>query len=237
MVSATQCIDCMEFMSMFPDKYFDIGVVDPEYGRGEDGGINRSGMVVQKNGSKKYVKGDRYKKKNWDSKPVDPAYFKELIRVTQNQVIWGCNYYPENFGPGRLIWDKVNDGSDQSDCEIAYNSQGSRVDLFRYMWRGMMQGSISNGHIQEGNKKLNEERIHPTQKPIQLYKWVFKKVCKPGFKILDTHLGSGSSRIAAYELGFDFYGCEKDSDYFSDQEIRFAEHVKPKSQQPQLFQS
>jgi site-specific DNA-methyltransferase (adenine-specific) len=222
-------------MKQFDDNYFEIGVVDPEYGRGEDGGVDRSSFVIQKNGTKKYVKDGRYKKKSWDDKPADAEYFKELIRVTQHQVIWGCNYYNDNFGPGRLVWDKVNDGSDQSDCEIAYNSQGSRVDLFRYMWRGMMQGSSSNGAIQQGNKRLNEERIHPTQKPIQLYKWTFQKTCRPGFKILDTHVGSGSSRIAAYELGLDFYGCEKDEDYYNDQEARFLKYIEPKTKQPELF--
>ena len=101
-----------------------------------------------------------------------------------------------------------------------------RTDIFRFMWRGMMQGkSIAEGTVQQGNKALNEKRIHPTQKPVALYTWILQKYAKPGDKILDTHLGSGSSRIAAYDLGFEFVGCEIDPHYFQAQEKRFAEHT------------
>lgn len=132
----------------------------------------------------------------------------------------------EKFGPGRIIWDKCNGNSDQSDCEIAYNSMTSRVDLFRFMWAGMMQGkSITEGHIQQGNKKRNEKRIHPTQKPLALYTWIFQKYAKPGDKVIDTHLGSGSSRIAAYEAGLDFIGFEIDQKYFDAAEKRFDTHA------------
>lgn len=219
-------MDCMEAMKAFPDKYFDLAIVDPEYGRGEHGGRDRTnGLVKQSNGSNLVVKGVSHKKKSWDDKPAGKEYFEELFRVSKHQIIWGCNYYYTNFGPGRIVWDKVNDGADQSQCEIAYNSLTSRVDQFRFMWRGMMQGSLADGRIQEGNKKKNEKIIHPTQKPVQLYKWQLMKYAKKGWKIIDTHLGSGSSRIAAHDLGFDFWGYELDREYFDDEEIRFIKHT------------
>jgi len=219
--------DCIAGLNRYTDKFFDLAIVDPEYGRGEDGGKNRGKNVRQKNGTATFVPSGTYENKEWDKAPAGPKYFAELIRVSKHQIIWGCNYYPQYFGPGRIIWDKCNDGSDQSQCEIAYNSLTSRVDLCRYMWRGMMQGkSISEGYIQQGNKKLNEKRIHPTQKPVVLYKWLLQKFAQPGWNILDTHLGSGSSRIAAYELGFDFYGWEVDKDYYKDQEDRFNDSIK-----------
>jgi site-specific DNA-methyltransferase (adenine-specific) len=205
----------MEGMKQFPDKYFELAIVDPEYGRKEHGGKNRSGFVKQKNGSLMYVEGNKYTRKSWDSKPASEEYFTELLRVSQNQIIWGENYFFKNFGPGRIVWDKCNDGSDQSDCEIAYNSQTDKVDLFRFMWRGMMQGkSISEGFIQQGDKSKNEIRIHPTQKPVLLYSWLLNKYAKPGDKILDTHVGSASSLIACHNYGFDYIGFEIDKDYF-----------------------
>ena len=207
-------MDCMEGMAQYPDKYFDLAIVDPEYGRKEDGGKNRSKFVKQKNGSRLYVPDGGYAKKDWDQKPAGEEYFKELFRVSKHQIIWGENYYSQSFGPGRIVWDKCNDGSDQSDCEIAYNSLTTRVDIFRYMWRGMMQGkSITEGHIQQGDKSLNENRIHPTQKPVNLYKWQLITFAKQGWKIIDTHTGSASSLIACYDLGFDFVGFETDKEY------------------------
>jgi site-specific DNA-methyltransferase (adenine-specific) len=209
-------MDCMEGMKQFPDKYFDLALVDPEYGRGEDGGRNRSKFVKQKSGSSLYVPDGGYEKEHWDQEPVGPEYFEELFRVSKHQIIWGENYYTEQFGPGRIIWDKCNDGSDQSDCEIAYNSLTDRVDIFRFMWRGMMQGkSIAEGHTQQGNKKLNEKRFHPAQKPTALYRWCLMKYCIPGWKILDTHVGSASSLVACYDLGYDFIGFEENPRYYT----------------------
>lgn len=157
--------DCMIGMLRYPDKFFDLAIIDPPYGRKEHGGKNRSTAAVQKNGTQTLVKCGGYERKAWDENPPSDNYFKELFRVSKHQIIWGINYLGKNFGPGRIVWDKVNDGSDQSNCEIAYNSMTQRVDLFRYMWRGMMQG----------NKKLNEKRIHPTQKPVPLYQWLLGK--------------------------------------------------------------
>lgn len=220
-------IDCMEGMKEIPDKYFDLAISDPEYGRKEHGGKNRSGFVKQKNGSKIFVPDGGYVKKNWDNKPAGEEYFQELFRVSKHQIIWGENYMPVKFGKGRIVWDKCNQGTDQSDCEIAYNSLTERVDLFRYMWRGMMQGkSIAEGHIQQGNKKLNEKRIHPTQKPIALYLWQLQKYAQKGWKLLDTHVGSASSLIASDMLGFDIAGFEIDKEYYDLSNERREAHKK-----------
>jgi site-specific DNA-methyltransferase (adenine-specific) len=209
-------IDCMVGMQRYPDKFFDLAIVDPNYGRKEHGGKNRSGFVKQKNGSRIYVRDGGYQKGNWDNHPADKAYFDELMRVSKNQIIWGENYYADNFGSGRIVWDKCNDGSDQSDCEIAYNSLTDRVDIIRYMWRGMMQGkSITEGWIQQGDKSKNEKRIHSTQKPVILYEWQLQKYAKPGWKILDTHVGSASSLIACHKLGFEYAGFELDEGIYS----------------------
>lgn len=206
------CMNCMDGMKEFPDKYFDIAIVDPEQGRKEHGGKNRSGYVKQKNGSKIFVKDGQYINRGWDYEPAGKEYFDELMRVSKHQIIWGANYFDYPLTGGRIIWDKCNDGSDQSDAEIAYNSLTNRVDIFRYMWRGMFQGkSISEGTIQQGNKKLNEKRIHPTQKPVNLYRWILQKYEIPKeWKVLDSHVGSASSLIAFDEAGLQFVGFEKD---------------------------
>lgn len=208
-------MDCMDGMKQYPDQYFDLAIVDPAYGRKEHGGKNRGKYVQQKNGAKIFVSGGDYENRNWDNAPPAREYFDELIRVSKNQIIWGCNYFDYPFGPGRIIWDKCNDGSDQSDAEIAYNSLTDRVDMIRYMWRGMLQGkSISEGWIQQGNKALNEKRIHPTQKPIALYEWLLSKYAKPGDKILDTHAGSASCLVACRNKGFKYMGFEIDPYYY-----------------------
>lgn len=218
-------MDCMEYMRTLPDKAFDLAVVDPPYGIGEDGGKSRSKFVIQKNGNRLYVEDGHYEKTGFDAAPPSKEFFNELFRVSKEQIIWGANYFTLPRA-GAIVWDKCNDGSDKSDGEIAFNSMTNRVDIFRYMWRGMMQGkSISEGTTQQGNKALNEVRIHPTQKPVALYEWLLRKYAKEGWRILDTHLGSGSSRIAAYNLGFDFVGCEIDREYYEKQEERFAAHT------------
>ena len=205
-------MDCMDGMKQFSDKYFDIAIVDPQYGLKEHGGKNRSGYVRQKNGSRIYVFDGQYENRGWDNEPVGNEYFDELMRVSKHQIIWGCNYFEYLLLGGRIIWDKWNEGSDQSDAEIAYNSLTNRVDIFRYMWRGMFQGkSIEEGTIQQGNKRLNEKRIHPTQKPVNLYRWILQKYkVSSDWKILDTHVGSASSLIAFHENGNPFVGFEKD---------------------------
>jgi len=145
------------------------------------------------------VKRPFYQAKHW-SVPGDD-YFQELVRISCRQIIWGCNYFQYPFGSGRIVWDKVNGNSSFSDCEIAYCSSIDTVRMFRFMWNGMCQGkSINEGYIQQGNKRLNEKRIHPTQKPVALYKWLLSNYANAGDTILDTHLGSGSICIACDEL-------------------------------------
>ena len=126
---------------------------------------------------------------------------------------------------GRIVWDKVNFDNDFSDCEIAYCSMHDSVRLIRYMWNGMMQGkSLKEGHIQQGNKKLNERRIHPTQKPVLLYLWILQNYAEAGWKILDTHVGSGSSLIACEKEGYEYWGFEKDEEYFDETQERIKRH-------------
>lgn len=202
------CGDCMDYLPQFPDKYFDIAVVDTPYFSGPEK-RNYYGCAVSPIGVQRH-----YKPSNEWHVP-DKAYFEELARVSKNQIIWGCNYFGYPFGPGRIIWDKCNGNSDFSDCEIAYCSLHDSVRLFRYMWNGMMQGkSITEGYIQQGNKKLNEKRIHPTQKPVNLYRWIIQKYIQPGWKVLDTHVGSASSLIAYEEAGIDYIAFEIDPYYY-----------------------
>ena len=206
--------DCMDYMSKQPDKSFDIAIVDPPYFSGPEKreyygteisriGVNRRSYNVHD---------------SWSVPGND--FFEELIRVSKHQIIFGINYYDiKNLGPGRIVWDKCNGSSTFSDCEIAYCSFHDSVRLFSYMWNGMMQGvSATNGRVVQGDKSLNEIRIHPTQKPVILYQWLFDKYVAAGSRVLDTHLGSGSSAIAARLSGLSFVGCELSS-------IRFQEMI------------
>ena len=198
----------MDYLPRFPDKYFELAIVDPPYFSGPERrtyyGRKESPIGVKR----LYQSVD-----TWDI--PEPEYFQELERISKNQIIWGCNYFNWYFSPGRIIWDKCNGGSSFSDCEIAYCSIHDSVRLFRYMWNGMMQGkSIEEGWVQQGNKKLNEKRIHPTQKPIALYEWLLSKYAKPGDKIIDTHVGSGSSLIAFIKYGYSYIGFEKERHYY-----------------------
>ena len=156
----------------------------------------------------------------------DKAYFDELFRVSKNQIVWGCNYFDYHFPPGRIVWDKCNGNTDFSDCEIAFCSFHDSVRLFRYMWNGMFQGkSIQEGHIQQGNKKKNEKRIHPTQKPVMLYRWLFDRYTERGMKLLDTHVGSASSLITAHDAGLQYVGFELDKHYYELSKKRLEEHT------------
>lgn len=219
------CGDCMDYLPQFPDNYFDIAICDPPYGLKEHGGKDRSGYVKQKNGSKIYVKDGGYEKQDWDNAPPDSNYFHELIRVSKNQIIFGVNYFSFPLPGGRIVWDKCNQGSDQSDAEIAYCSMNNRVDVFRFMWRGMFQGkSILEGTIQQGNKALNEKRIHPNQKPVVLYDWLLAKYAKPGMRMLDTHVGSASSLIACHKAGINYIGFEENRHYYDLANKRLQKH-------------
>lgn len=195
-------MDCLEYMKGFSDKFFDLAIVDPPYGIGEHGGAQRT------RGSKK-TNGVR---KSWDDNTPNAEYFIELSRVSKNQIIWGANYFGTAPSKSFVIWDKLDYGSDFADCEYAWTSFDSAAKIYKQS-RQSNQGRPEN------------PRIHPTQKPVKLYKWLLSYYANQGDKILDTHLGSGSSRIAAYQMGFDFYGCEIDGDYFEAMEKRFKEQT------------
>ena len=202
MISEVYNEDNMIGMARYPDKFFDLAIVDPPYGIGEDGKSNHSR-------GNKGIAATKFLDKNWDSQSPDKLYFDELIRVSKNQIIWGANHFISKIAldsPCWVVWDKNNFGNDFSDCELAWTSFETAVRQFTFTWNGMLQGNMKN----------KEKRIHPTQKPVALYQWLLAKYAKPGNKILDTHMGSQSSRIAARKAGFDYYGWELDSDYFKE---------------------
>lgn len=227
--------NCLEAMVNMKENTFDLAIIDPPYGMGGDNPTVKPCRVKQKNGTTINVKQPNYKKSNWDNEVPPIEYFTELKRVSKHQIIWGVNYYPySELTGGRLVWVKLNGESDQYGCEIAYVSINNRTDVVYYMWAGMMQGMEASTDpvkalIQQGNKAKNEKRIHPTQKPVKLYKWLLSRYAKQGDKIIDTHLGSGSSRLAAYDMGFDFTGFELNKEYFEAQESRFNYHIQQHS--------
>ena len=204
-------IDCMEYMKGLPDKAFDLAIVDPPYfENGGDPAYYRSRLGTSDH---KPLSGDA-----WII--PDDKYFSELFRVSKRQIIWGVNYYAK-FIPhfSRIVWDKCNDNTPFSQADLASYSEGVKVYMFRYKWNGMIQQDMKN----------KEGRIHPTQKPVALYRWLIHNYAKPGDKILDTHLGSGSSAIAAHLMGFDFVGCELDEDYYKAACKRFKEQTMQQS--------
>ena len=214
--------DCMEGMARYPDKYFDLAIVDPPYGIGEANGKNNSrnkGFGKGNLKSKKITYSKDYGVKDWDNKKPELKYFMELKRISKNQIIWGANHFIENIPNANsscwIVWDKDNGKSDFADCELAYCSLKTAVRKIKITWNGLLQQDMKN----------KEKRIHPTQKPVALYKWLLHNYAKQGDKILDTHLGSGSSRIAAYEMGFDFTAFELDEEYFEAQEKRYKAHI------------
>ena len=194
-------IDCMEYMAGLPDKAFDLAIVDPPYGIGKDGQLKTTGG----NGGRK-----AHEFKGWDKSIPPASYFNELKRVSENQIIWGANYYPFHLDSsmGWIFWDK-GQRINQSDGELAYSSFNRALRVVEY----------------NRVELLKEGTIHPTQKPIVLYRWLLHNYAKPGQRILDTHLGSGSSAIAAHQMGFDFVGCELDEDYYKAACKRFKEQT------------
>lgn len=213
-------MDCLEAMREMPDKTFDLAVVDPPYGIGVLSMNYTKSGAVRTHGHAAAKRRDYRKQGEWDVKPAK-EYFDQLMRVSKKQIIWGGNYFTDMLPPSRgfICWDKrVNDAmsNDFADCEYAWISDGLGVArMFRYCWNGMIQGDM----------KYKEERFHPTQKPTSLYRWIYQRYAKPCDKILDTHLGSGSSRIAAYDAGLDFVGYEIDKEYFDMQEERYQRHI------------
>jgi site-specific DNA-methyltransferase (adenine-specific) len=202
--------DCMAVMKRYPDNHFDLAIVDPPYGLnisalsnyGESGGTDKRWNTNKK---------DFYKPKEWDKNIPTAEYFEQLKRVSKNQIVWGWNYYVSYFNdcPSYIVWNKEASGN-YSDCEMAWCSIKGTNKIFKWLWNGF-------------RKQQPEERIHPTQKPVALYEWILANYAKPNDLILDTHLGSGSSRIAAYKGGFNFVGCELDKEYFEAQEKRFKQ--------------
>ena len=194
--------DCIQVMKRYPDKFFDLAVVDPPYGIGYDG---------QRKSTSKHG-GRRAKEfKGWDNQTPEQDYWDELFRVSKNQIVWGANYFTQYLPPsmGWIFWDK-GQRICNSDGELAYSS----------FQRALRVYEVNRVHItQHGDTQ------HPTQKPVKLYDWIFANYASEGNLILDTHLGSGSSRIAAHKAGLSFVGCEIDKDYFDAQEKRFKEFV------------
>jgi len=193
----------MQMMSRYPDKYFDLAVVDPPYGIGFDGANKTSGSHGGRKG---------HEFKDWDTCIPQKEYFDELRRVSQNQIIWGANYMVEHLTPsmGWIVWRKDRGNFSSSDAELAYTS-------FQRALREYTKNPLVL--VREGGT------IHPTQKPVALYSWIFEKYAKQGDKILDTHLGSQSSRIAAHKAGLDFWGTELDKDYFEQGNARFNKYL------------
>ena len=204
--------DCLEYMRTLPDKAFQLAIADPPYGIGEDGKSNHSRGCL--------AKSQEYTPKDWDKQAPDKEFFLELFRVCRHVIIWGANHFIENLPRQNascwVVWDKENGDNDFADCELAWTSLPCAVRRFRFRWAGMLQGDMSH----------KESRIHPTQKPSELYAWLLKNYAKPGDRIFDPMMGSQSSRIAAYKMGFDYVGCELDKEYFDKGCERFNRECK-----------
>jgi site-specific DNA-methyltransferase (adenine-specific) len=208
--------DCMDVMAELGEKEIPLAIVDPPYGIGEDGEKNHS--------RGKLAKPKLYTPKQWDREPPTVEYFNELKRVSKNQIIWGANHFISRIpydSSAWIVWDKQNGETDFADCELAWSSFDCAIRRFSFKWQGMLQGNMKN----------KESRIHPTQKPVALYKWLLSRYAKHTDIILDTHGGSGSSVIACHDLGFPLVWIELDKDYYTDAVKRFKTHAS----QQELF--
>jgi site-specific DNA-methyltransferase (adenine-specific) len=198
-------MDCLAAMREMPDKAFDLAIVDPPYG------ININMNMGRRKGQKK-----KHTNKGWDKSIPDKEYFDELMRVSVSQIVWGGNYFTDHIPVSShwVYWDKcVPEALSFASGELAWTSFNGAMSCVRMQWSG-------------NSRKIEKaEKQHPTQKPIALYKWLLSNYAKHGDRILDTHLGSGSSRIAAYDMGFDFVGYELDTEYFDAMNKRFAAHI------------
>jgi len=197
--------DNMELMAKYPDNYFDLAIVDPPYGID----IANMNMGIGNTPKASKAKNRKWKAKDWDNAIPSDEYFKELFRVSKNQIIWGGNYFNLGICNKFIIWDKeIPEGLSFSDCEYAWTSFNGANKIFRY------------------SAYLNKsEKFHPTQKPPQLYKWLLDKYAKPNDKILDTHLGSMSIAIACHDYGFELVGAELDEEYYDKGIERVKNHV------------
>ena len=205
--------DNMAMMARYPDKHFDLAIVDPPYGIDA---ANVFSGVRRKSGKGAALK-TVFKKSDWDKTIPNKQYFNELFRVSKHQIVWGANYMVESLSnsQGWIVWDKNNGTTNFADCELAYTSFDVATRIFKWTWNGMIQGDMKN----------KEVRIHPTQKPIALYKWCLDKYANQGFKIIDTHLGSGSIAIACHDYGYDLTACELDKDYYEAAMKRINGHL------------
>ena len=194
--------DNMQLMARYPDKYFDLAIVDPPYGIKASSGASTNGTMRKK------IANGEIKGGNWDDQIPNYEYFKELFRVSKNQIIWGGNYFDLPPSKCFLIWDKGESiyGRDFAECEMAWASFDKCARIYKLF----------------PNQK---DRTHPTQKPIGLYKWVLDRFANDGDKILDTHLGSGTIAIACYDYGFDLTACELDEDYYKNAMKKINEHT------------
>jgi site-specific DNA-methyltransferase (adenine-specific) len=203
--------DCVEGMKRYADNYFDLAIVDVPYTDNYEAMQN-----LNQDMKGKVAKVGQYHYNSLTNAKPTSEYWTELRRVSRNQIVWGANHLIENLSstPCVIVWDKDNSGN-FADCEIAFGSFKSSARIFKWRWNGMLQQ----------NMKDKEERIHPTQKPVALYDWLLHNYAKQGDLILDTHVGSGSSRIACQKNGFSFTGFEIDQEYHEAQEKRFKDFV------------
>jgi site-specific DNA-methyltransferase (adenine-specific) len=203
-------MDCLEAMRGFPDKFFELALVDPPYG-----GVTNGGYMSNANTQSGSAKHKKYNLALWSQEKPPMEYFDELKRVSKNQIIWGGNYFQTLLNADSqcwIVWDKKNENTGFADCELAWTSFNTATRKFEYRWNGMLQG----------NMKDKEAKIHPTQKPTALYLWLLQNYAKRGDKILDTHVGSASSLIACHRMGFDFWGFELDAEYYKAASERLA---------------
>jgi len=203
--------DNMLLMARYPDNYFDLAIVDPPYGIGMDGGS--------------IGKGKKLTKKNWDNKTPNKEYFDELFRVSKNQIIWGGNYFILPLTKSWIYWDKMQDGFAEtfSSGELAWSSFNLPMKQIRYKYQGNYEGYENS--ITTKSSKPHLLKIHPTQKPAALYKWILDKYAKQGDKILDTHLGSGSIAIACHDYKYELTACELDKEYYDKAIQRITNHT------------
>ena len=207
--------DCMEAMAEMKDKAFDLAIVDPPYGIGQATKKFRSGVQGRQGVNPKWNNETwvDYSLKEWDDTKPNDVYFQELARVSKNQIVWGGNFFSLPVHSGWIFWNKLNGESSFSDGELAWTSFDRALRMFSFLWHGFQRGQ-------------QVKRIHPTQKPVKLYEWLLKHYAKPGDRILDTHLGSGSIAIACYNLDYDLTGYEIDKEYFEAGKARLEDHIK-----------
>ena len=208
------CVDCMEAMRDIPDKFFDLGIIDPPYGIGKS--VFSAGYGSKGNEKWKRKWDTPYEKENWNDDAPPYEYFYELFRVSKNQIIWGANHFISRMpldSPCWIVWDKRNGASSFADCELAWTSFHSAVRKFEYLWNGFQ-------------KQAPEIRFHPTQKPVVLYEWILQKYAQPEDKILDTHAGSASCAVACIRKGFDWFACEISENYCAKAQERIMQAYK-----------